>query len=455
MKDLKPEKPLEQLATAPPSRSLAGAESAPPDLLVDPTLSAELEDALQDFAPFSNTFLNGLVGFLPGAILAFILFDILVLRAFLVYDPMLLSGLLAAAIAGFLLYTQIRGLPDVLRTLWDRRALGLRKDRRSPASPPAGTPRSLWHWLPAGWRPSRVAPPPLPASFEQAFHAYVGDFQAWLNHRLSWLLGLFFALVLAFSFSYRFGQGFSFAWFGYLFGPIPWVDSLGILGQIVIAYLIGLLAWRMLVIAVQVSRLGDRFDLHVQVQHPDKSGGLKPLGDLCFSNALIISILGIFLGGWIILIDFSLANPGSASLLAGFGGYQRWEPFFRQLLLIFVALAVLAFFMPLYAVHLAMLRKRVEIQQMLDGISARIDQLTMQLLDRAEDMGVEQAEQVAKEIAHLQQVYQNNSQIPVWPFDKIHLFKFVSTQAVPILGLTNIGPGILELVKSLLGLLPT
>ena len=419
-------------------------------------LSAELTKALDEFAPVSNRLLNWLIEVLPLVILAFVLVDVLVTRQYLIGDLMLLSGLLAAAIAGFLLYSQIQGLPGVLRTLWFRGALDLRKTLRPVPSEGGKTVAPLWSMLPARWRSPRRTPRPVSDSLEENFKTYLGDFQGWLNHRLSWLLGLFFAAILALSFPYRWQMGLTFTWVGDLFRGISWVDSLGILSQIAIAYLIGLLAWRMIVIAVQVSRLGHRFDLDVQVQHPDKSGGLKPLGDLCFSNALIISILGIYLGGWIIAIDFSVSNQlGSTNPLLDFSFYNLWEPFFRQLLLLFLILAMLAFFMPLYSVHLAMIRKRAELQQMLDGISSRIDHLTKQLLDRAEDMRVDEAEQIAKEISHLQQVYQNNSTIPVWPFDRSHLIKFVSTQTIPVLGLTNIGPAILDLIKSLLGLLPS
>ncbi len=68
-----------------------------------------------------------------------------------------------------------------------------------------------------------------------------------------------------------------------------------------IAFIIGLMAWRMLVIGVQVWKLGKRFDLNPQLGHPDTCGGLEPLGNLCLWNALILALPGVFLGGWIIL----------------------------------------------------------------------------------------------------------------------------------------------------------
>ncbi len=55
--------------------------------------------------------------------------------------------------------------------------------------------------------------------------------------------------------------------------------------EILIGVLIGLLAWRMVVIAVYTRRLSNEFHLQPQMWHPDEAGGLKPLGNLCLLSA--------------------------------------------------------------------------------------------------------------------------------------------------------------------------
>jgi hypothetical protein len=409
-----------------------------------------LSQALENFTPVANGLLRWALGALPVLIVILVLLDLLVTREFLTGDVMLLTGLLAAACAMFLLSVQLHAIRDTLRTLWNRGAI---LSYREPPAPTAnhnpfdallGKARDARPVAPAGPLSSESPPSSEGAatpSLEARYRDYVIGFQDWLNHRAGWGLGLLFAAIIAISFPYRWGIGFTFRWVGSLFGEIDWVNSSGILGQVVMAYLIGLLGWRMIAIAMKISQLGVLFNLDVKIQHPDKSGGLKPLGDLCFLNALIVTIPGIFLGGWILAIP-----------RLGFPAYLEWVGFFRQLLLLVFVLAILAFFQPLYAVHQAMLRQRVLIQQQLDELSKKIDGLSRQLLEEADRLGPEKGEQIGQNITHLRQLYESNQTVPVWPFDKALIVKFATSQAVPLLSLTNIGPTILNLVDYLLKL---
>src|SRR5439155_9401772 len=77
---------------------------------------------------------------------------------------------------------------------------------------------------------------------------------------------------------------------------------LGIGATAAIGLVLGLLAWRMVAVGIYIYRLGTRFDTRVQVQHPDGAGGLAPLGEVCFLNALILIVPSIFLGIWRTLI---------------------------------------------------------------------------------------------------------------------------------------------------------
>ena len=396
-----------------------------------------LSEALASFTPISNSFLKWALEVLPLILLAFILIDTMVTQGYLVSDVMLLTGLLAAAASSYLLYAQLQGISDTLRTLWNRGAIVSCRNQPALTAEKGLFSMLLDKTLPARRRSKDRGPTP-DQTLDDHFRDYVVEFQSWLNHRFSWSLGFLFAFIIALSFPYRWGLGFTFTWIPELFRGIHWLDSLGIISQILVAYLIGLLAWRMIVIARKVSQLGLIFNLDVKVQHPDKSGGLRPLGDLCFINALIITVPGIFLAGWILAIP-RLNLPF----------YMEWIGFFRQLLLLVFILAVLAFFQPLYSIHKAMIRQRSIIQQQLDELSKQIDGLSKKLLEEADELGAEKGEEISREITLLRQVYESNSAVPVWPFDKSLILKFITTQAVPILSLTNVGPMILNLVDSL------
>lgn len=398
-------------------------------------LSNELKMTLDEFSPVSNKFLSMFMEILPFAVSAFVLIDSLVTQRFLPDDSMLLTGLLAVTISAFLLSYQINKLPGVLRGLWDGGLVDLRKNGQSAQSDDSKRVNRIW------WRRLFKRSRPASGSLDEDYRIYIQDFQRWLNSRLSWILGLYFVWIISKP------------------HPIHWGYSLDLaLGRFciyIIAFAIGLLTWRIIFIAVMVLQLGNRFDLAVKLQHPDKSGGLKPLGDLCFINALIVSVLGIYLGGWIFIMV--IRNPAGQIPeipFLIFSDQGDFISFFSRLLILFVILAILVFIIPLYSVHLSMLRKKAEIQHRLEAIGLRIDRLTRLLLERAEDMGVGEAEEIAKEIDQLQQVYESNRMTPVWPFDVSHLIKFITAQIPPVLGLTALDEPMKVLIQTILGINP-
>src|SRR6266508_2809057 len=73
---------------------------------------------------------------------------------------------------------------------------------------------------------------------------------------------------------------------------------------ILAAFVAGLIAWRIVVIANTVAKLGKQFDFDLQINHPDGCGGLRPIGDLCLGLAYVIAPLPIMFGAWLVFINF-------------------------------------------------------------------------------------------------------------------------------------------------------
>ncbi|MCX6677833.1 MAG: hypothetical protein NTU95_07820 [Methanothrix sp.] len=113
-----------------------------------------------------------------------------------------------------------------------------------------------------------------------------------------------------------------------------------------VGFLLGLIAWRMMAIGLQISRLDKKFDLTPRLKDPDKCGGLEPLGNLCLYNAKILGVWGAFLVLWIIL------GPN-------YDAISFYVPLLKYLLALPFLLALASFFFPLWGVHIAMLEKKV------------------------------------------------------------------------------------------------
>jgi hypothetical protein len=195
-------------------------------------------------------------------------------------------------------------------------------------------------------------------------------------------------------------------------GPISLIN----VAFLAVAGLVGALGWRVLAVAWGIQRLGTLFDVRVDAFHPDRSGGLKPLGDVCLLNALIIAVPGVYVGLRV------LADPqarDSAVLVAVF-------------LPAVIVLATIVFFLPLYAVHRTMRR---EVAALRDPLAREASDLAAELLQSWHRLTPEEFEERSKRHARLLQIYEGSRRMPTWPFPRAHLYAFSSSQVVQIVGL--------------------
>jgi len=212
------------------------------------------------------------------------------------------------------------------------------------------------------------------------------------------------------------------------------------LSFLVTGFLGGVLGWRILVIADTISKLGKMFDFDLQINHPDGCGGLGPIGDLCLRIAYVVSPLPILIGLWLVFINFFDIR------------YLRMAPEYLDPLastLVFLAIPVAAicvfsFFLPLGAVHTAMLREKSKLQVELDSISQEIHQLSSDLLSKANNLEPQQGVSLEEKIEFLKRVYTRNSQIPVWPYRSSHIWGLVSTQVIPAVGVISSVVGLIK-----------
>lgn len=362
-----------------PSR-LAGGRS--------PT-SDSVSQALETFQAVRSRAARWVLRLLPWIILSWvILVEIVISKA---SDPMHISGMVAAALSLFASQFLMQRIPEILGTLWNRNLIASKPTTDLDGANP--TEEVL----------NTTANPSKPAPVEDTYRTFIHDVEGLLNHPGQWLIGVFFALLVL-------------TWAHY-----HWYE---LIGESFIGFIIGIMAWRMIVTGVQVWQLGKKFDLTPQSGHPDKCGGFEPLGNLCLWNALIVTIPAVFLWGWIIL------GPGTQ-----YGNF--YTPQFSKLLLVPVAWAMLSFFLPLWSVHQIMIAKRAVVRQQLDQLSKSINHLAREMLAEADELEPEEGEKMAEKLELMRQIYQQNQHYPVWPFNLGIMVKFMTSQAVPILGLVS------------------
>jgi len=221
----------------------------------------------------------------------------------------------------------------------------------------------------------------------------------------------------------------------------PLVTSIGLLIFLfyyAFAFIVGLFVWRIAVIAWRIRQLGIEFDFNLQVEHPDGCGGLRGIGDLCLMLAYILSPFLLLGGGWLTLTNLTGRTYWNISASTA-----------QAFLISTTALSLICFFQPLTAIHAAMNRSKLKLQEDLDLISQQIHQLGVELMANAERLSAEEGAKLEKKIDFLRRVYDRNSRIPTWPIRYDHLWRLATTQIAPVIGLGTSGIGLVKGFKDL------
>ncbi len=358
---------------------------------------------LEHFQVIRNRYLKWLVTNLPVLLTLLFLIDWLIGPNIFARDLFRLSAILGVIIELLIFNSLFTKVPEALGIIWTR---GLVASGRGASST------------------------------QTEFLGFIQEFEVTLNHRRAILIGVVFIIATAIStYPARFWMAtgrspFSLRQFFYLgTGGVYFLE-------ILVAYFVGLLAWRFGVIAVFIDKLGRQFVLKIQPKHPDRSGGLRPLGDLCLTSAFLILVPVIILSIWVVV--------GSQP---GFEVYTLWSDIFRKWLLVLSAVSVFVFFRPLYHIHQQMVKQRREIQHELDEVSRRMEGILLELRTKADSIDPEEATKQLKTVEFLGEIHDEYGRIPTWPFDWNIIIKFAAAEAVPVLSFIGVSQPILKVVS--------
>lgn len=371
-----------------------------------------VKEALDSFEPVRSRVLRIIILFLPWAMLA-VAVALIFTR---LRDVMWLSAIISAALAMFLFKGLMRRLKTTLDSMWKS---GVVQEKLS-------VPADL------------ETPPP-----EREYSEFVEATEKWLNHRLQIVLGV--AIVLL-------AIGWN-AWPPFRAGGLPIVfrafsspvSLVRLFFECFLAFVSGLLLWRMIFVGQRVWRLGRQFDLTKQLPgHPDGCGGLKPIASLSLWNAFIIGIAGLYLGGWIILSDFpEIYRPWGVGSAPAFYAPLFWVLMAVPIIIVAVVL------LPIWSTHEMMVARRELIRGKLNQLEQRISEMSRELLRRADSLDPTERDTIAKKIEGMRQTYIDNSRIAVWPFRAAGMVSWLSTlEIVPLLALTGLGDPIVKAIAA-------
>lgn len=306
-----------------------------------------ISETLSNFVVIRSPILRQALTRGPVILVLFLVIDALIGRGiFTTNDTFRLSNILLAFIELVLLSILFAKVPETLRTLWNRKLIRASVD---------GQP------------------------VNNKFSHFLTEFSINLNSNKAWLVGAGFAVIGLFStypvlawlqwcsdkelvnqltsltdFCAKFGT------LEYLLRHYFW-GNLGIAAPL-LGSLLGLLVWRVGVIALYMTKFSKQFVLDIQFKHPDGVGGYRTFGNLCLLNALLIALPTLYVSIW----SFILVNNSESEIIQ-----TLWGPLFRILLIVLLNVAAIwLFFGPIYGVHLQMKRRKEETLALLDTIAS-------------------------------------------------------------------------------------
>ncbi len=362
-----------------------------------------VETEFESIQVIRNPYLQQVIYILPFAISLFLLIDWLLASGKIGFAKDLIRWSLSIGyIVEFLLVNRLFvQLPVALKTIWERGLL----NSKSGSS-----------------------------STEKDFLNYLDSLETALNSKASLLSGIVFILVSLIT---------TFPFVIWLRGG-PFEAERFIIFELSFGFLFGLVAWRIFVIAFYIYKLGGQFKISILSNHRDRCGGLKPLGDLCLSNAFVILVPIIILSVWLI----RGTQPGGEL-------YEIvWGDRFRLWLLALVVMSIFVFFLPLYNIHKQMERESLEIERELDELSAKSEKISHRLRVDSDTIDLDDGNKLLKRLEYFSKIQESNRKTPKWPFDLNIILKFSVAQIVPVLSLLGINEPISIIIENIKELIP-
>lgn len=375
--------------------------------------SQEIDRTLSSFSVITNRTLKWLFDGVPLAVVA----STAVMTYAGIYsktgvDLLYLTGGLTIVISILNTRTMFNQFPQLLLMLWRRKVLRPRELHKNS-----------------------------PQALEESFLEFVQMIPYKLNNKLGILIGVFGTIIISWTIWLLDTEILQEIYLNFR-NPFSWYGVMALvrLSFLAAGFIGGITGWQILVIADTVSKLGKRFDFDLQINHPDGCGGLGPIGDLCLKLAYIISPFPILIGLWLVFINFF--DIRYLRMLP-----ENLVPLASTLVFLIIpttAICIFSFFLPLGAVHTAMLREKSKLQTELDSISQEIHQLSSDLLSKANSLDPQQGVSLEEKIEFLKRVYTRNSQIPTWPYRSTHIWGLVSTQVIPAMGVISSIVGLIK-----------
>jgi hypothetical protein len=211
------------------------------------------------------------------------------------------------------------------------------------------------------------------------------------------------------------------------------MSTLLLLAPPVFSYIISQYIWVLFVTARFLTWLPKFFDIHIDPDHEDGSGDLKPIGDLILLMVIILLPFVALAVVWIIPDFFSIFGLKAISIL------------FIILPTLLILLIFLMFLRPLTAIHIEMRSQKYQFQnegyRLINNLKKDLRILAME-----DKLNSAEGQTISNQLNTLEKIYAPGVRFPTWPFSTRARLGYLAAQTFQLI---SFGIGIFELWKVL------
>lgn len=160
------------------------------------------------------------------------------------------------------------------------------------------------------------------------------------------------------------------------------------------------------------------FRVLIRPLHPDKSGGLAPLGDFALRLSYLLALIGVAF----------VVTPVTRNLVVTGTLQFRWSTELQIGLVAYILAAPVVFFAPLAVAHNAMKEAK---HRLLLQVARRFER-EYERVNVALDGDLSGLENRLKTLKELQSLHETTDKFPVWPFNVQNLTRFGTSYLSPV-----------------------
>jgi hypothetical protein len=334
-------------------------------------------------------------------------------------DPIFITGIIFIVITGYVWLKLSSELPEALE---DLERNGIVKEKKIVEEEDENTIvvfRRPFKFLNSFYTNKIAIPRVKEQKDVDEFDIFLKRFDYTLNNTLCYVAGvvgvlIYLYILYQYTMKTPVEESLILIWLNYRFFPVYFViyQAIWIVGYFILTVIV----WKMLQIAVYIRGLFSEFETDIRPFHPDKCGGLKPITQIVVNINLFVFASGLSL----VIVYYTYLRTLIPNIWVLFAGY------------IFISLFL--FFYPLLGARDSM---RINKERFLAFFSTPLNReyelIFQEFRDGIDSYDKHLDEKHLVKVKTMRDFYDQAMKMPVWPFDRDTILMFASRVLLPLL----------------------